>query len=356
MKLAPAGTIQHFEPVSKALSLLRSTGQCVLVMDGKRYLGLLDERQIYSKKIDTARARCGKVAVKTPVLSPSSSIGEICDAFFAGRFKTLPVMEGEKLLGTVGRFELLSMLLEGGHLHGHKVREHMTSPILTVDAGAPVNLAHALMQKSNVRRLAVVENGKLVGLISVFDLLKVMDKPRDRMPQKAERPRGINAPVFSFMKKDVENIAQGASMTDAVQRMLDKKVSALIVTDDLRPVGILTAKDVFETVMHESGETRVFVSGLHDMDKGVSPDIMELGEELLHKLGKGAGAHALAVHVKKVGSEYMASAHLRGDCMLRATATEYTLMDAVRSALDGIKTQMIKTKTVGMGKRGMEPE
>ncbi len=352
MQLAPANTIQYFEPVSKALSLIQSTGQCVLVMDDKKYLGLLDERQVHSRKSDVARERCGKVAVKTPVISSAGSIGEICDAFFAGRFKTLPVMEGDRLLGTIGRFELLSMLLEDGHLHGHKVREHMTSPILTVDAAAPVNLVHALMQKSNVRRLAVVENGQLVGIISVFDLLKAMDKPKDRMPQRAERPHGINAPVSSFMRKNVENIAQGASMSDAVRRMLDKKVSALIVTDGLRPVGILTAKDVFETVMHESGETRVFVSGLHDLDKDVSPDIMELGEGLLKKLGKGAGAHALAIHIKKVGSEYMASAHLRGDRMLRATATDYTIMDSVRSALDGVRTQMVKTKTVGMGKRG----
>ena len=53
-----------------------------------------------------------------------------------------------------------------------KVREIMTSHVLYVDINQPLEECMAIMTEKKVRHLPVYENGKLVGIISVGDVLK----------------------------------------------------------------------------------------------------------------------------------------------------------------------------------------
>lgn len=56
------------------------------------------------------------------------------------------------------------------------VSEIMTQPILSMDRYLPVEDANELMQKSRIRHLAVTEEDKIVGLISVSDLVAFYSK------------------------------------------------------------------------------------------------------------------------------------------------------------------------------------
>ena len=348
MKMASAITVQGSDSLSKALSLLTENGVGVLVFDKKKYLGMIDERGIRSSSGDASAAHCKNVAIHTPVLSPSTPTLEVCKAFFSGRFKTLPVMEGEKLMGVVTRWEVLNALRDEGHLVGQTVGAHMASPILTIDQHAPLSVADATMQRSNVRRLAVLNNGQLVGLISVHDLLKAKAGPKQRRPQMRQGTNGMNTLVSSFMRDNVETISPQASLFDAVEHMLDASVAALIVTEGKRPVGIITAKDIFESILFHQEGTLVQVSGLHDEEKSAAEDVVEAGQAMLEKVGKGIGAESLTLHIKKTGGEYFVSAHVHGDVRLLASASDYDLMGAITAVLEELKTQALRHKRTGM--------
>lgn len=351
MRYAQPNIIQASDPVSKVISMLEKSGVGVLVFEGKKYVGTIDERQVQSHSSDPSKLKAGKLAVKTPVIGPSDDIYTICQAFFAGRFKTLPVMEKEKLLGTVNRWDILQELSGQGFLTGHKVEQFMSSPILTIDAAAPVSAAHSTMRDANVRRLAVVENGHLVGVVSIFDILKSRSKPRGRQPEMRLHGKDESIPVSSFMKSEVHTIKPEATLAQAVGDMLGKQMAGLIVSDGRRPVGILTFKDIMEAVMRKEAELPIFVSGLHDVEKEMTQDVVAEGEKLMMKLGKSIGAQALSIHIKQTGNQYYASAHIRGKRMLRATYSAFDLIDAVKSVLEELKSQAVKTKSEGMWKR-----
>lgn len=351
MKFAPAQIVQADEPVSKVIAVLGKSGTGVLVFDKKRYVGLIDERQVHSHPTDPSKLKAGNIAVKTPVLGPRDDALKICQSFFAGRFKTLPVMEKDRCLGTVNRWDILQQLAGEGFLTGHKVEQYMTSPILTIDAAAPVSAAHSTMRSANVRRLAVVENGHLVGVVSIFDILKSRSKPRDRLPEMRHHGPDENVPVSSFMKTDVQAIAPGATLSEAVGRMIGQQMAGLIVSDGRRPMGILTFKDIMEAVMRKEAGLPVFVSGLHDMEKEMAQDVVAEGEKLMAKLGKSIGAEALSIHVKRTGSQHFVSAHIRGKRMLRASYSAFDLIDAVRGALKELRSQAVKTKQEGLWRR-----
>ncbi len=351
MKLASAITVQAADPLSKALSLVEQNGVGVLVFDRKSYVGVIDERALRASSGDASTTRCKSAAVRTPILEPNASALDACKAFFSGRFKTLPVMEGTRLLGTVTRWEVMQAMREEGLLAGNTVGAHMASPILTIDANAPLSVADATMKQANVRRLAVLSNGRLVGLISLYDLLKAKAGPKQRRPQMKTFAHGLHARVSSFMKEQVETIEPAASLIEAVAKMLERQVAALVVTEGLRPVGIITAKDIFESALYHYENARVQVSGLHDLEKAAAADVVEAGQELLNKFGHTLGAESLTLHVKTAGKEYAVSAHLHGRTPLIASYSDFDLMSAVTAVLDELKTQGLKHKKTGMGGR-----
>ena len=50
------------------------------------------------------------------------------------------------------------------------VKEWMVSPVITVEASSPLSAAHHLMKNNGVRRLPVINNNKLVGIITIGDV------------------------------------------------------------------------------------------------------------------------------------------------------------------------------------------
>lgn len=57
-----------------------------------------------------------------------------------------------------------------------KVREIMTQPILTMDRFLPVEEANLFMQKNKIRHLGITEEEKIVGVLSVRDLVSFFSR------------------------------------------------------------------------------------------------------------------------------------------------------------------------------------
>lgn len=83
------------------------------------------------------------------------------------------VMTGSKVAGIVSERDCVRKLdLAGRNAKDTRVSEIMTSDVLYVETGQPVDECMAIMIDKNIRHLPVYEEGSLVGLISVRDVLK----------------------------------------------------------------------------------------------------------------------------------------------------------------------------------------
>jgi CBS domain-containing protein len=90
----------------------------------------------------------------------------------------VPVVDGKKVIGLItDRDIVVRGLAEGKSLDNAKVSELMTKPVRTVRDDASVNDALDLMNKAEVRRVAVVDrNDELVGIVSLGDISINTDK------------------------------------------------------------------------------------------------------------------------------------------------------------------------------------
>jgi len=89
------------------------------------------------------------------------------------RIGALPVMDGERLVGIFSERDLIYCAAkEGPAALERPLRELMTSDPYTATPDVSVLEALALMTKRRIRHLPVVSDNKLVGLVSIGDLVK----------------------------------------------------------------------------------------------------------------------------------------------------------------------------------------
>lgn len=107
-------------------------------------------------------------------IRPDCTIHDAIQILLEQRISGLPVTnEGGELVGIVTEFALLAIAYDQ-RISNDTVANHMTHDVLTVDVDAPVRKAADLCIIHRVRRVPVMENGKLAGLISRRDVLKAI--------------------------------------------------------------------------------------------------------------------------------------------------------------------------------------
>lgn len=115
----------------------------------------------------------------------NTSISEALNTMREYKIRRLPVIDKHgKLIGIVSEKQLLyaspspatslSVYEIGYLLSKLKVEEIMSRDLVTVDANAPLEEAARLMADNEVSGLPVMENGKLVGIITETDIFKVL--------------------------------------------------------------------------------------------------------------------------------------------------------------------------------------
>ena len=116
-----------------------------------------------------------KIMTPNPVtIGPEATIGEAIELLLARRISGLPVIDSDgKLAGILTEFALLALAYDQ-EITGQTVQEHMTREVLTVDAEDPVNKVADLCIVHRVRRLPVVQDGRLVGLVARRDVLEAL--------------------------------------------------------------------------------------------------------------------------------------------------------------------------------------
>ena len=108
------------------------------------------------------------------IISPQASIQEAIETLLNQEFSGLPVADKDgKLVGIVTEFALLGLVYDD-RMRGDAVTKYMTTEVLTVDVNDPVSKVADLCLVHRVRRVPVMDQGRLVGLIARRDVLRAL--------------------------------------------------------------------------------------------------------------------------------------------------------------------------------------
>ena len=121
-------------------------------------------------------------------VTPDVSVLEVLESMAAHNIGALLVMNGDDVAGIVSERDCVRKLeLMGRNAKTTKVSEIMTSELITGDCSQPLEECMALMNEKNIRHLPVFDGKKLMGLISVRDVLKEMIEMQQAMLSQLER-------------------------------------------------------------------------------------------------------------------------------------------------------------------------
>ncbi|MBM9832369.1 CBS domain-containing protein, partial [Enterococcus faecalis] len=161
------------------------------------------------------------------------------------------------------------------------VKDFMTKRVIYVSPETTVATAADLMREHGIHRLPVIENDKLVGLVTEGTIAEASPSKATSLSIYEMNYLLNKTKVGQIMIKDVITVSKLASLEDAVDLMLRNSIGVLPVVDNELMSGIITDKDVFKAFLEVSGygEDGIRVRLITDNGVGVLERIIHLISE-----------------------------------------------------------------------------
>jgi acetoin utilization protein AcuB len=133
------------------------------------------------------------------------------------------------------------------------VKNRMATHLLTVSEETPILEATQLMREKNVRRLPVVKDEKVVGIVTENDLLRVSPSSATSLSVFEMNYLLSKLLIKKVMTKPVITIDPEATLEEAALLMREKNIGALPVIKDWKLVGIITESNIFDAFIDLMG-------------------------------------------------------------------------------------------------------
>jgi len=105
------------------------------------------------------------------VVRPDTTVKEVVATMNKFRIGSIIVVQGERPVGIITERDILMRLVEQCLAPEALVaRQVMTSPVITISENASIDEAAKLMAKKRIRKLPVMSNDKLVGVVTFTDI------------------------------------------------------------------------------------------------------------------------------------------------------------------------------------------
>jgi CBS domain-containing protein len=302
--------------------------------------------------------------------------------------KTLPVFDDEEIVGVVTADAVLEAVRP--YLDAVTVEDAYTSELTSVTPETTLGKALNTLREAHIAHLPVVEGTDLVGMVSLYDVIDFTTRGGHKSQggssggfggrgggsrsaggpsggfgsREGDADRMLDLPVRNVMSETVATIDRAAPLDEAVEAMLDRGISSLVVTgesDD--PIGIVTKTDVIEALTWEREDRRaVQVFGLDLLDEMSYDDVAALIDDVTAKYGEMTVVKAsvqLQEHKEQTRGVPLVLARIRlvtDRGYFTADGEGYGASHALRLAANAIERQVLKGKTYRRSKKPVGPE
>ncbi|MBS3907051.1 MAG: CBS domain-containing protein [Syntrophaceae bacterium] len=159
-----------------------------------------------------------------------------------------------------------------------RIKDVMTKNPVTVDSETFVLDARKIMKENNIRRLPVVDKGKLAGIVTLHDLLEASPSPATSLSVYELNYLLSKMKVKEIMKKNPVTLSPDTPFEEALRVGQEKKIGSFPIVDKGRLVGIATESDIVQILTRTLGlraeGSRITIEGLgenlFDLEKMIS--------------------------------------------------------------------------------------
>ena len=190
----------------------------------------------------------------------------------------------------------------------------MNKPVATVTPGDTLSDATTLMEQHDIHHLLVVDGGRLAGILSSADLLKLaLLRPAETHVGDRPACEALGIKVRDVMQTHIAAVRENASLRDVARALSLGGFHALpVLAIDGTPVGIVTSSDLIGLLLDQI-ERREPDGTAQTQPRPAPPsasqplvDVLRAAEVYLHS-GQSAQQHARLIHAVSRANEAMTS-------------------------------------------------
>ena len=114
--------------------------------------------------------------VSLPILwaEPHAALADLARQLGDEHVGALLVMEGDLLAGMISERDLVRVLASGDDARDVWIADVMALDVVQVDGSTPIGIAALAMLEHSVRHLAITSEGRVIGVVSMRDVLRVL--------------------------------------------------------------------------------------------------------------------------------------------------------------------------------------
>jgi PAS domain S-box-containing protein len=281
--------------VSAAKIMSDKNISCIIVSDNGDLSGIITETDLLKRAVaDSTDFR--KMKVEHIMSSPVRSVPCNLSVLEAGRImeaeniRRLVILDEERLAGIITQTDIVRFLTSYGMWKN--VSELMTSDVAVIAGSATVREAAEVMASRDISCLVALDNDDVVGIFTERDLLKRVIALK-RNPAQTILKNVMSSPVMS--------VPSNYSIPSASKMMEKMRIRRLLVMDDSTLLGVVTQTDILKAIkgrLQEEEENYfrllsesrncIYIVDLNNNTTYVNPALMELLEitdpdELINK-------------------------------------------------------------------------
>lgn len=355
--------VKEDEILSKVVGMFKEgkakPTEALIVVDSRgNYKGVLTERMVIRSRLNPKETKVKTVYRPAPKLNPKDDAIEAVIFMIENDIKHIPVIEDNKIVGLVADVDVLKKAVNG--TFGLKpVKDIMTKAPKVIEEEASIASAMALMREEGISRLPVVRGDKLVGIVSIHDIIEHVVLPRDKIrfgDFAGDKPKPLSNPVKGIMTKPVITISPNTTLKDAVQLMLEHDIASLIVIDKGRIVGIVTKTDILSAIAQEkrmvkSGLLVQFSLNRMSIDSTEYERMLADMESFARKYSNYLGSGVITAYFKQHREKWRDSPFIHCRIMIKSEGGQYIgisngwgFSHALQNALEHAERQILKSK------------
>lgn len=179
---------------------------------------------------------------------PKDSIKKCVDTMTNYNVGSLPVVDNDgKLVGIITERDFALAL--AGVLTDELVEDIMIKNVITATPGTPIESSSKIMVRNNLRRIPVVEEGKLVAMVTSTDILRFFgDKDMFATMTSNSGLDVLDKKISEIMKPNISVTEPNVRLGDLCELFAEKNIGGVPVVEDGQLVGIITERDILNIV------------------------------------------------------------------------------------------------------------
>jgi CBS domain-containing protein len=250
-------TVDKDQNLSDALKLLRKNNVSRLpVTNNKELVGIISERDIAAKlgsskyeSMPASRLHISSVMVKDVFTVPETmQLDEVAKLMLDNGIGSVPVMNDEdKMSGIVSKADFVTLAV-GIAFEKVTVKEIMTKDLIVVSPTDRLVHARRQMIESHVGRVPVVDDGKLVGMVTSKDLMRAFIDFRKKVPEKYQKSQIKEVLVEDIMSHNPTVTSKDATISEVAKIMMETGYNGLPVVEGNDVIGIITQTDILRLI------------------------------------------------------------------------------------------------------------